>query len=467
MVAGGSLSVDGASARGGLVARLFTGAERWGWEFVPAPENDEHDPPRWREPVDVTVAWWEKRRRARRVPLLSLGVGAISYGGWLLPVPAATTRAALAVSVLVVGLALIVVREVVLPRARLAEAGRVRDRALDRYRRQIAAWQSARLRHDVPECWFPLRTTAARVDVFGGTGDGWAGLVTTVGSSLLRAGSGVLVVDLSEQRTADGLAAFAGAAGYPVSGVELSHDHAGALLAGLPPDEVVEVVVGAVATLRGPAADADLVDADLLTTVTRCLDAPITFARLAAGLRVVRGHHDPGTGSLSRAEVHCLTGRIDAAGATERTADALRALTGLVDLLGSGEAGATTGDPLTWPGPGLTVLATTGAHARRKDFLDRVLFHRVLHAVRGGSGRDALFVIGADHLGLTALEALARRSRRVGARLVLVLEHLRGDLGKLLGAGDGTTIVMRLGNHEEARTAAEFIGREHTFGSAS
>src|SRR5262249_59664124 len=91
----------------------------------------------------------------------------------------------------------------------------------------------------------------ARVDVFGGTGDGWASLITTVGSSLLCSGGRVMVIDLSEQHVADGLAAFAETAGFTVSNVELLRDApSGMLLQGLTREDVAEVVASGLATIR-------------------------------------------------------------------------------------------------------------------------------------------------------------------------------------------------------------------------
>ncbi|MFC6091763.1 hypothetical protein [Saccharothrix lopnurensis] len=451
---------------------LFDGVERWGWEFAPLPEFTwaPEPPPEWREPAEVAAAWRSRRRRMRQVPWMSAGIGAVTWGGWALPLP--STADVVLSAWLVVGLAAVLVRQVAVPRSRVRAAARERDFRFDLFRHRTGEWRdrmAARelvLRaREVAKEWLPLRptVTAARVEVFGGTGDGWASLVTTVGSSLLRAGGSILVVDLSERRVGDDLVVLAGAAGLPVSAVALSRDD-GTLLRGLDVAEVAEVVAGAVATMRSGADTADLrvVDASILTVVADCLEAPVTFTRLAAALRVVRGHYDAES-PLTRAEARRLTSRIDTVGSTDRVVNALQTLTTLVELLA---AEGPPGEPVTWSGPGLTVLATEGPHPVRKDFLDRVLFERVLHAVRvrpRRTGRDVVFIAGADRIGPAAVEDLARQARRCGVRLVLMLEHLRGDVTRLLGGADSATILMRLGNHEEAKVAAEFIGREHTF----
>jgi len=45
----------------------------------------------------------------------------------------------------------------------------------------------------------------------------------------------------------------------------------------------------------------------------------------------------------------------------------------------------------------------------------------------------------------------------------MLVEHLRGDLQQLLGGSDSASVVMRLGNAQEASAAAEYIGRGYSF----
>jgi hypothetical protein len=478
-------SANGANDSNELVRRLFVPAERWGWEFAPPEPLPPPDDPRpaWQEPTEYEAAVRLKRSRLRELPLSAGGVAAVAAGGWaaggwVLPM----VGSALAMSgALVVGTAVVLVRTLG-PRSRLDTACDNRNFAYARYQDADEQWrqrQQARQReaqrHAESEQWFPLRPVgaAARVDVFGGTGDGWASLITTVGSSLLRSGGRVMVLDLSEQHVADGLAAFAGTAGFTVSSIELLRDAPPSmLLQGLARDDAAEVVASAVATIRPPgeAAEQRVIDADILARVTGCLDEPLTFIRLAAALLVIRGHHlEAATSPLSAPEIRRLTEQIDLVGTTERVANALSTLSNLVGLLAAEERAA-AGDPVPeqpdWTAPALTVLTSTSAHARRKDFLDRVLFQRVVHELRirpPEGGRDVLFVAGADHLGLQSVEAMAKHARRAGVRLVLMLEHLRDGLAQLLGGAGNATILMRMGNAAEARVAAEFIGRDHTF----
>ncbi|GLZ37963.1 hypothetical protein [Actinokineospora sp. NBRC 105648] len=461
-----------------LARVVFSPVERWGWEYAPAPapvEGPDEPQPVWKEPASLVRARAFRRARLRALPVLATGVGVATALGDL------AVGGVLAGGVFLAGMSVVVARQWLVPRARLAEGLRDRAERVDRFERRQRewAWQRAqrdadRARQDQADEWFPLRPISGttRVDVFGGTGAGWAGLITTVGGSVLRSGGNVLVVDFSEQRVAAGLVGLARQVGVPAADLTLTHDPVGgSLLQGLSPADVAQVVAGAVATMRSAseASDLRIVDADVLKTVAECLDGPITFARLAAALRLVRGHDYAGTTAelLDLTEAGRLTGRIGLVGTTERVANALQTLTYLTELLHVDEAAhADTAAPLTWAVSGLTVLTSAGPHPDRKDFLDRLLFQRILHALRANprrGERDVVFVANADHIGVEGLEALAKHARRVGVRLVLLLEHLRGDLTRLLGGVGSATILMRMGNPEEAKAAAEFIGREHTF----
>lgn len=467
-----------------LVRRLFVPAERWGWEFAPPePLASPDDPePVWQEPAEYESAVRVRRQRVLELPFVTAGVGAASVGGWLLPV---VGNPVVASTVAVAGLAVVALRQYVGPKSRVEVTRANREFSFARHQSAVEEWHGRRQAHEqarerqaASEQWFPLSPAAgaARVDVFGGTGDGWASLITTVGSSLLRSGCRVMVVDLSEQHVGDGLAAFAGTAGFRVSNVELLRDGpSNLLLQGLTREDVAEVVASAVATIRssGDAAEQRVIDADVLARVTACLDdEPLTFARLAAALLVVRGHHQEGAASpLSTQEIRRLTAQIDIVGATDRVANALTTLSNLIELLAAAEPAAETvpdapAESAAWSAPEMTVLASVSPHARRKDFMDRLLFQRVVHELRvrpPEGGGDVLFVAGADHLGLENLEAMAKQARRAGVRLVLMMEHLRDGVAQLLGSAGNATILMRMGNPAQAHVAAEFIGREHKF----
>lgn len=70
-------------------------------------------------------------------------------------------------------------------------------------------------------------------------------------------------------------------------------------------------------------------------------------------------------------------------------------------------------------------------------------------------------VAGADDLSRRHLERLADICGRREVRLVYLFRHLRAASTELIGGG--AVAFMRLGNHEEAARAADFIGRHHRF----
>lgn len=473
-----------------LARRLFVPPERWGWEYlVPAPMTRSPE-------ADNAPLWYELERPANLPALLARRKQAIIV--LIIMLFATFAIAASSTEVLpdwvsnvlflvgIVGSILLFLRNWRGFKTAVKKHESRRGAAIQTWEQNKAAWEARVAEHDRHErerfttslIWHPLelRSHPSRVDVFGGTGDGWASLFTTLGASMLAGSGGMLVLDFSEQQVADNLAAMSAAGGMPVTTVELpAAAEQVNLLAGLSPDEVAELLAESVHTLRSgreEGIDLRALDAELLSTVTQRLEAPVTFVRIVAGLRVLRRLYDAGSESaLSAGEVRALNSFVDTVGTTERNANELQFLTSTLALLTVSEDGRPIADgaaqsvPL-WPVRGLMVVATMSSHHRRKDLLDRVVFHRVLHAMRTlrpGSGQDVIAIAGADHVGLESLEALARHARRVGVRLVLMLEHLRGDLTQLLGGSDSAALVMRLGNSAEAAAASDFIGREHRF----
>jgi hypothetical protein len=349
-----------------------------------------------------------------------------------------------------------------------------------RYQQALHRWHSTVAEHDGAErrrreaamVWFPvqLESQPSRIDIFGGTGDGWASLLTTLGSSVLASGAGMLVLDFSEQDICRELAALASTSGVPVRRLDLPEALDGLnLLGGLDAEEVAELLAEALQTMRRSAADADLRDLDvhLLASVTEQLEPPLTFHRIAAGLRVLQRRYDGSSeGPLSVVELQRLVARVDTVGQGDRIQDELRFVGNTLELLRQRHVWASVGPEDILPGGSLTVIATTGDNQRRKDFTDRVVFHAVLQHLRRrwwAGGQGMLVVAGADHLGKDALEVMAKRARMSGLRLVYLIEHLRDDLQQLLGGSDSAALVMRLGNAQEAAAAAEFIGRGHKF----
>jgi hypothetical protein len=469
-----------------LAGKLFSDRPRWAWEFVPQPLLDVPDDPRPEFRGQGKVAWArsEYRDGVRTFRWYAAGVTAAAGGSLAIASPVVSA------GLFAAGLSVVGARTIVMPLRRLRRAVAQHAADLQDHHQQVAQWQvrcdgyqREQLARQAAPQWFPLlpNDRPPRVDVFGGSPAGWASLVTTMGSGELQSGSQLMVVDFSERHIADELVEVAAAAGVAVSQAGLLRDSGeGTLLNGLPPEAAIEVVLEAVSSERSPAEATEMrsVDAQNLRAVVSCLDGAVTFARLAAGLRVIR-RLDPlalANAVLRAAEVTRLIERIDTIDQVDRVIHSLLVLTDKVELLAEQEV-ADAGQPSAHghnhaplPGqvPPLTVLASSSPHLRRKDFFDRVLFQRLRHELRArprrtGGWRDVVVVAGADRMGLAAVEGLTKDAANAGIRLVLLLEHLRGELTHLLGGAGHTTILMTLPNAEEAKAAAEFIGREYAF----
>lgn len=256
-------------------------------------------------------------------------------------------------AVVIVVFILVVVFAMTSPQARLRAAERrlasARERARSDYEACTNAWQhrlaahhAEHLRHnETLDTWFPLSLASgpSRIDVFGGTGNGWASLLATVGGPLLGGGAPLVVLDLSQQAVALELAGLAArrdiaVAHVPMPGALLDAD----LSAEFTPEELAETMAEALGTMRPPGADVDLhtIDVDLVQTVAELLEGPVTFARLAAGLRVLLRVYDPAPGApgpLGPTEVESITRAVDLLGQGERVQNELRYVRAQTELL--------------------------------------------------------------------------------------------------------------------------------------
>ncbi|MGW7520437.1 hypothetical protein ACWGJ2_33140 [Streptomyces sp. NPDC054796] len=350
------------------------------------------------------------------------------------------------------------------------------EAAFEFWKRDVFAHDAAeRRRVDEALRWFPVQLVSRprRVDVYGGTADGWAALLATLGGSLMANGKGLWLLDLSHQTVGRELAALADVQRVPVARVELPSASVPPDLSwGLAADELAEVLAEALSTLRPEGADVDLraTDASILHSVLERLEAPVTFGRIASGLEVLLRVHEPDRAPepLTPSELDRLTAAIDVVGQSERIQNELRFVYDVTRLLARAQQNPVTlpaSDQWLVPGQ-LTILSTHDVNERRKDVMDRVVFFLLLHQLRRGripADAGTLVIAGAEHLGRSALEAMARQARIAGVRLMLLMTHVREDIRPLLGGQDSATVLMRLGNAAEAKAAAEFIGQGHKF----
>ncbi|GAA3041391.1 hypothetical protein [Actinokineospora globicatena] len=461
-----------------LSSKLFVPRERWGWEYVaPAPISagpDANNRPVWYEPPQPDVSGWLQQLQANKAVVPKrLGIALV------VSVVGLAIHPALGLVLLGAGAFFGYIQPIVLLNKKIKdiwEGARLeREAAYANYAAVHAQWearmgahrQAEQLRHATANLWYPisLRSGPSRIDVFGGTAAGWASLLATLGTSLLG-GGGMTVVDFTERHVAGGLAALAAGRGLRTSHVSLPGDQGLGLLPDLPSEELAELLSAAVHTMRPQGDNADLraLDAELLDTVLRGLSGPPTFRRVVAGLEVLRRVHELDGSPLTTAEVTTLTRAVDVVGQGDRAQQELRFLTSTLALLATEEPeGPQSGRFDLWAVGGLSIVSTTHRQRRRKDFLDRVLFQRLLHGVRDGeaSQNTTLVVAGVDHIGLVSLEELAQECRRADVRLILLLDRLRGDAQQLLGSSDSAAVLMQLGNAQDASAAAEFIGKGH------
>lgn len=233
--------------------------------------------------------------------------------------------------------------------------------------------------------WYPVYPASepTRVDVFGGDPrrHGWASLLVTFGASLLSAGHRITVLDLTGQEVGDNLVSVARAVGMSTRTVRLDAEASADvhLLSGLGPRDIAECL-GHALTCRQDSdrREERALAVDTLRRMVASLDAPVTFARLAAGVRVLRR----GTGDqLSDSEVDRLAAHIGDVDQTEWTTRQLRLLVSQLDLLHE-LAPAESGRPL-WTGESVTLIATEGGRGDRKELIDRTVVRLAWSAMDG------------------------------------------------------------------------------------
>jgi hypothetical protein len=353
---------------------------------------------------------------------------------------------------------------------RHAQALREWDEAKRRHEQQVQAARQGLIRQQNGPQWYPVHPVSepTRVDIIGGDPAryGWACLLVMFGTSLLAGGHRMTVLDLTGQEVGGELVRVAAARGMGASWATLAAGSDFDVLAGLSAEEIAESLAYVLTDrpdAAGRAAGGEqpherALAVDVLRTVLAALDRPMTFARLAAGLRVLRRGTDAGL--LAPHEVDGLVAGIADIDQNDWTGRQLRLWAANLDQLHEVAPGGAS--PL-WGSYAVSLLATPGGKDDRKDLIDRLLLQLARHALRAGTLHGAhLMVVGADRLGGTAVRALSEQARAAGVRLVLFLDQPQDDLEKIVGTG-GAVCIMKMYNHKDANIAAEFIGKGYKF----
>jgi len=457
----------------GRYLRLFDAGPRLGWVHRD-PESLRRpfvEPEPRRQQVEVG---YENRATAARLDHEERRGSALKVGGgvaaacFVLSYFAGPVMAVLGVVAIVVALA-----RMALAAQRLSSATghlTTQQAALEQhFQSSWRMWQQRRHHHERGQeewvrgldAWgsLPLGADIRRLDVFGGSQRGREGFLTVFGASTLQ-DRPVIVVDLTQALVCRELSVLAEAAGVPVD-VQLlpSRMAESSIVGGLGPHELVHALVEAVHGDSPEAGRADrAVDTRILTQLCGALGDDVSVARLGAGLRVLMGEADD-TACLGRDERNRIADDLLNDKNKDQVRDSLFRLVSFVhplERLGTAREGR---------GPGyLTCLALDfGAGSASTELLADLAVQSVTRRLASfqETAPAVLVALGEQGLQRRHLEQLAQVCERRGSPLVLLQPHLRDAAEQMIGGG--TVAFMKLGNHQEANVAADFIGREHSF----
>ncbi|MEV6344751.1 hypothetical protein [Actinoplanes sp. NPDC051851] len=446
------------------LSKLATPGERLGWIFNDRNLYRHRYPEAEPEPAELPRRLLDRQTEAgantSRKVLYSLGIAAV------LAAVADYVDHRLAVLLVAggIGAAVFFGRD----RRRAANAlGRAQHRILERHRRAHQAWDERRRQHhreqrervDGLTEWSAATPSpgSRRIDVIGGTGYGWEAVLSVLGGSLLATRGPMVLVDFTGDALCGELMTLATGTGRRVQSYRFPEQLPQVdLISGLGADGFVDCLVEA---MHGDAQGASRAersqDAMLLSEVCAILGPTLRVDRLLAALRVLADR--PPSALLASGEVDRLLVLYSDDVRRQRSQQVSRIEAFLHPLESLGSEPSTSGDA------DLTCLIAEGdrrsAQAELlKDLLVQWLSRRIR---RQGATNGSLVLIGADEVHHRSLENLSALCERRGIRLVLFFAHLREHALQTIGGGE--VALMRLGNHDEARQAAEFIGKGHRF----
>ncbi len=326
--------------------------------------------------------------------------------------------------------------------ARRAEFERQQQQAID----QMLEWGAAT----------PSPGTR-RVDIIGGTSWGWEALLTVFGGSLLTTRGSVLLVDFTGEALCGELLTFAEETGHQARLTALpSQLDQLDLAAGLDPRELVDSLVESMyGDGQGGNRAERSQDTLLLSELCEVLGERVSIGRIVAGLRVLTDR--PGEPALTPQECGRVLDLLpdDARRQAHPQLRRIEAFLRPLERMGSAAQD---------PGPSAVtclVADRDGRNAHSELLKDLIVQWMTRQVSRETVKTASIIVLGADEVHHRHIERLTSLCERRGIRLVLFFEHLREHSLHALGGGE--VGFMRLGNHQEAQQAAEFIGRQHRF----
>ncbi|MFJ2593421.1 hypothetical protein [Streptomyces erythrochromogenes] len=453
--------------------RLFDPGQRLGWTYrdpeslrSPFPEPEPQ-----RQPIPVA---YENRAHAARLAHEGRKGSTTKIGGGiavvllLLSTVGGATMAVLALIAAAVTVALVVHAG----QSATTAGGHLEAKRAELEHHFQYAWQSwhqRALQHTAAQdhwvhgldSWgaLPAGPGTRRLDIFGGSQRSREGFLTVFGASTLQQ-QPLIVVDLTHALICEELSTLAELAGVPVD-VQLlpSRMAESGIVSGLTPQELVDALVEAVYAEESEAnRAARALDTRILRQLCGVLGADVTPARLGAGLRALMGEIDD-TKALTRAERNRIADDLLGDKNKDQMRDSLLRLASFLhplERLGAERGGR---------GPGyLTCIAldfTTGSASTEllADLAVQSVTRRL--ASLQETAPSVVVALGEQGLQRRHLEQLASICERRGAQLTVLHPHLREGSQEVIGGG--TVGFMKLGNHQEAGIAADFLGRQHSF----
>ena len=340
---------------------------------------------------------------------------------------------------------------------------------IDEYEQGKALWaESEAERIAIAPRWLQVAAheEVSRLDVFGGTGLGRQNMVTGLGWELLEQRA-VIVLDLTQDRVADGLLSAAARAGISFQDYELPADLGETpLLAGLRGEQIASLIVEVVhaddasATAAGRATDLMI-----LKKIVGVLGADVSMGRLHAALTVLLGEAlspgaaVPASGSLTEGERAGL-GTLFGDGFRQQVTGNLVRLAAVVEPLT-----ALGTDPPARPPARLTCLSLAeGPRDVAADLTAALVVQwvtRAISAQASGGASPAVILAGADEQSARHLGRLTAVCERYDIPLVRTFSRLTDESARHLDTRH--TAFMRLATRPEALRAAEHIGLERRF----
>lgn len=457
----------------GRYLRLFDSGQRLGWiyrdpESLRQPFVDP-EPEREELPVEyhnrVEAARLKRKDRLRSVLKIGISAGVVCY---LLSLLFGAVMNMVGAAVIGFGAALLAYAS-----WRFSSANRARtaqETALEqRFQYEWQSWHQRRQLHEGQQhqwvggldAWgaLPFGTDTRRLDIFGGSQRSREGFLTVFGASTLR-DRPLIVLDLTQALICRELTVLAEAGGVPVD-VQLlpSRMAESGIVSGLAPHELVHALVEAMNGDNAESGRAErAVYTRILTQLCGALGADVSLARLGAGLRVLVGESDD-TKILSRDERNRIADDLFSDKNKDQIRDSLFRLMSFVDPL------VQLGTAREGRGPGyLTCVALDfGAGSASTELLADLAVQSVMRRLSffHEDAPSVVVALGEQGLQRRQLEQLAQVCERRGAQLTFVHAHLREAGEELIGGG--LVGFMRLGNHQEATVAADFLGRHHSF----